>query len=211
MKRSFAHWTPRYVTDRLREKLWIRIHPHAPWLTPASVDLLESLLTPRDTVFEWGAGRSTIWFAERTQSVLSIEANPEWHARVQQGIAPYPTATCVLIECDAGSDPAVIDSYCSAPETIGSGRFDVVLIDGQFRDRCALRSVDLIAPGGLLVVDDVQRFLPSTSRAPSAVSDYASNRWKKFAQRVEGWHLDWLGSGVTDTAIWTRPGGPARR
>jgi putative heme iron utilization protein len=49
------------------------LHPNWPWLTKEAILLLERLLRPDDIGLEFGSGRSTIWFAERVEKLISIE------------------------------------------------------------------------------------------------------------------------------------------
>ena len=60
-----SHRTPRYVYHRTRQLFYERAHPADPWLTPAAIGLLATLLRPADTGAEFGSGRSTLWFAAR--------------------------------------------------------------------------------------------------------------------------------------------------
>jgi hypothetical protein len=60
-----SHRTPRYVYHRTRQLFYERAHPADPWLTPAAIGLLSTLLRPADTGVEFGSGRSTLWFAAR--------------------------------------------------------------------------------------------------------------------------------------------------
>ncbi len=200
-----SHWTPRYIWDRVREIIWQRRHPTAPWITPGAVPRIERLLRPTDIVFEWGAGRSTRWFAERTARVTSIEHKPEWHERVQNDLEGFEGSRCVLMERDEGNVEAWTERYVSALGEIEPGPVDIVLVDGAIRDLCALSAVAHVAPGGVIIVDDVQRALPSRSRTPSSRSDFATPTWEKFDQAVAGWQRIWVTSGVTDTAIWLHP------
>lgn len=59
-------------------RAWFQIGK--PWITNPSIEFLEDLLSQQDSVLEYGLGRSTPWFAERTSSVVTVEASPEWTA-----------------------------------------------------------------------------------------------------------------------------------
>src|SRR5262245_58674086 len=52
-----------------------------PWLTHPAIEWLDSVIGPDDTVFEWGSGASTAWFAQRAKSVVSVEHDQTWIAR----------------------------------------------------------------------------------------------------------------------------------
>lgn len=84
--RSFRHWTPRYIWNRLALMADERRHPDAPWLTRTMVEILETWLRPGDVGLEFGSGRSTIWFARRVGHLTSVEHHPGWYAKVKQNL-----------------------------------------------------------------------------------------------------------------------------
>jgi predicted O-methyltransferase YrrM len=189
------HWTPRYVVDRARLAVHERRHPRDPWLTADAVRFLDGWLRPTDRCLEWGAGRSTAWFAARTASVVSIEHDQSWATKVSDQLAGVQGVSVHLID---GSEAG---TYASAPD--GAARFDVALVDGIHRDQCALAALDLVDAGGIVVVDNVERYLPSRSRSPEAIGDrYESEDWRAFEARTERWRRYWTSDGVTDTAIF---------
>ncbi len=193
------HWTPRYVVDR--SALWWRQRrrPDEPWLTASMVAFLDQWLRPTDEVLEWGARRSTRWFADRVARVQSVEHDPTWAAEV--AVATERTGNVHLAAVPAED----VSRYVAA----WSDPVDLALIDGIHRDRCALRALDLVRPGGLVVVDNAERYLPNTSRGPESIGDATlSSDWTEFVRRVAGWRRVWTSDGVTDTAAWFVPPAP---
>jgi len=53
-----------------------------PWLPYLVTWFLDGYLTPYMSVFEWGAGGSSFYCAERAGSVVSIEHDPDWSGRL---------------------------------------------------------------------------------------------------------------------------------
>lgn len=95
-------------------------------------------------------------------------------------------------------------AYDSADERV----VDIAIVDGLYRGACAVRAVELVKPGGVVVVDNVERYLPSTSRGPeSRGSTTVHPEWITFSHAVSGWRRYWTSNGVTDTCIWFRPAG----
>ena len=80
--RSFQHWTPRYIWNRLALMAYERQHPDRPWLTRAMIENLDTWLRPDDVGLEFGSGRSTIWFAQKVGHLTSVEHHPGWYAKV---------------------------------------------------------------------------------------------------------------------------------
>lgn len=182
-------------------------HPDSPWLTPGAVAFLENWLQPHYVGFEWGAGRSTIWFSKRVARITSVEHNEDWYLRVQQRqyALPQNNVDLRLIPVTDTSD----DEYIHAISSVNDGALDFVLVDGVsvLRDRCALAAIPKIRDGGVLVVDDIHRYLPSDSRAPLALPpgpDPLTQEWGVAMRDLALWDKRIFTSGVTDTAVWVK-------
>ena len=208
MKRSFKHWSLAYLLNRLRERLYRRLHPDLPWLSPEAVRILSENLRSSDVGLEFGSGRSTIWFAQRVGFLTSVEHNPEWHRRVsiQARRLGLTNLTCLLVP---GEDKAATDPiYARTAERFADGSLDFILVDGIFRDACAIASLGKLRSGGLFILDDAHRYLPSESKSPYARSleeGPASPAWERFYAAVRLWHCQWTSNGVSDTVIFYKP------
>jgi predicted O-methyltransferase YrrM len=215
MKRSFKHWSPAYLFNRLRERLYRRLHPDLPWLSPEAVRILSENLRPSDVGLEFGSGRSTIWLAQRVGFLTSVEHNPEWHRRVsvQGRRLGLTNLTCLLVprESQAAIDPARSlpgGGYARAAERFADGSLDFILVDGIYRDACANASLGKLRSGGLFILDDAHRYLPSESTSPYARSleeGPASPAWAQFYETVRSWNRQWTSNGVSDTVIFYKP------
>jgi predicted O-methyltransferase YrrM len=215
MKRSFKHWSPAYLFNRLRERLYRRLHPDLPWLSPEAVRILSENLRTSDVGLEFGSGRSTLWFAQRVGFLTSVEHNPEWHRRVsiQARRLGLTNLTCLLVprEGQAAPDPACSlpgGGYARTAERFADGSLDFILVDGIYRDACANASLDKLRAGGLFILDDAQRYLPSESTSPYARSleeGPASPAWAHFYETVRSWNCQWTSNGVSDTVIFYKP------
>jgi hypothetical protein len=182
-------------------------HPDWPWLTPQAVRYLERWLAPTHSAFEWGAGRSTLWIAQRVRNIISVEHDPAWHGRVQSLARRQHLHNVYLKFCP--NTQALPDGITYSTAILDAAQeFDFVLVDGLYRDECALAALSRLKPQGVLVLDNANWYLPSTSRAPNSRSPAdgaASPRWAPFEHEVSGWERIWTSNGVTDTAIWVKP------
>jgi hypothetical protein len=113
-----------------------------PWYTYPAIAWLDRLALQGARVFEWGLGNSTLYWERRGCLVTSVDDSPQWHARIQR----QSTATCLL-----ATDQA---SYVTAP---GQGPYDIVCIDGSWRDECAAHGPSLLEEGGLVIFDNSDR------------------------------------------------------
>ena len=208
---------PRYVADRVRLAVHQRLHPDAPWLTAEATSVLEQWLQPDHVGIEWGSGRSTLWFAERVGRLLSVEHHAEWHEAVSSQLAErritnvdYRLCPCEpeRVETHEWIAEMFASDYVRAVDAFAAKSLDFALVDGMYRSACALAVIPKLRSGALLIVDNVNWFLPSASRAPSSrgVTDSPlSPTWEEFGKAVSGWEHTWTENGVADTAIWTAP------
>lgn len=204
---SFQHLTPRYLRDRISLLIYERFHPEVPWLTRQAIELLDSWLNVDDVGLEFGSGRSTRWFASRVKQLTSVEDDFEWFSTVQKQIAHYENVDYRL--CHEKSHDTLNSDYIDVIKDFPSASLDFCLIDGIARDHCALASLDKIKPGGILIIDDVERYIPRKhcSHAPMARSlkdGYETDIWRQVGEQLTKWRCIWTTDGVTDTAIWVK-------
>lgn len=189
--------------------MWMyeRRHPDAPWITADAIARVEEFLRPDHQVYEFGAGRSTMWFSQRVRRVVSIESSPEWYERVKLG-AGGNTDLRLIPATEAPGDPHK-DEYLAVLDECDD--VDLVLIDGSYRGECATRAVRVVRPGGMIVIDNIQTFMPRPGGGlrpiPRAFQTdvVESEHWPDFLASVSGWRMEWTTNGVWDTALWWKP------
>ncbi len=138
---------PRLLGTRGRSTVTLRY----PWLPFRLIDELENFIGPEARVFEYGGGGSTLWFLDRGAEVVTVEHHPEWAAR----LATLSSADrwTLLAKSEADQYAAYVDSIEAFPQDY----FDIVVVDGRERVRCAHQALAHVRPGGWLVFDDVDR------------------------------------------------------
>ena len=205
---------PRYVADRVRLAVHQRMHPDAPWLTAEATRILDAWLQPEHVGIEWGSGRSTRWFAQRVRHLLSVEHHAGWHVSVSAQLAAdgitnvdYRLLPCEpeRVETPEWIAAMFASDYVRAVDAFEPSSLDFALVDGMYRSVCALAVIPKLRSGALLIVDNVNWFLASPSRAPTSrgVGDSPlSPTWGEFEDAVSGWERTWTENGVADTAIW---------
>ena len=137
--RSFRHWTPRYIVDRIREIISQKRHPDYPWLTKSANLMLSSYLKKSDVGLEWGSGRSTLWFARRVSALTSVEHDPLWYNRIlkmlkENGIS---NVTYLLFEKDQDETKGQDSAYVQVVRRFSQNSLDFVLVDGIYRSACS--------------------------------------------------------------------------
>lgn len=139
-----------------------------PWWTFAASTEVSSFLAqrPNARVFEWGSGSSTVWLAQRSESVTSIESDAGWAQRVSAAVPehvaivtpPVPKATRSTRTRSKRWGYRSLDftSYVSAIDSV-PGDFDLIVIDGRAREACFKRALARLANSGLIVFDNTNR------------------------------------------------------
>ena len=209
--RSLArpHRTPRYVYRRARQLLYERAHPDAPWLTPAAIGLLGTLLRPTDRGAEFGSGRSTVWFATRVAALTSVEHDSRWHETVTSRLKDLGLGNVeyILVPGDQPVERGGDSAYARTALAFPDASLDFALVDGHYRDYSARFILPKIKPGGMLIIDNVNWYLPCRSKAPNSRTPElgpATDVWAGVWAELAGWRTIWTSSGVWDTAIFIR-------
>lgn len=162
-----------------------------PWMHPAAVMYLESLLAASMTVIEHGSGGSTMWLAARVEYVDSYEHDAAWidvlRKRAQDNVIIHgPDARPPIgMTCDL----LLVDGERSArPEWLDAGK------DG------------LVKSGGIIILDNSNR--PEYEKARDILRCYsahyvtiapapvASMKHPQYSHtefyRMPGGNIDWI-------------------
>jgi len=211
--RNIHYYTPQYILDRIRLLLYELRYPDHPWLTKQANLIISTLLKPTDVGFEWGSGRSTLWFAQRVNHLISVEHNEAWYKAVSSKLkaANVFNVKYILCKLDAGNKkPNEILPYVKAIHKCDKNSLDFVLVDGIYRELCSNLALEKIRPGGIIILDNANRYIPCDSISPGSRpknSAPKSKEWVHFLNRVEKWRQIWTSNGIYDTAIWFKPSG----
>ncbi|MDP2143186.1 MAG: hypothetical protein Q8J80_03565 [Gallionella sp.] len=145
-----------------------------PWYSYPLIEYLRQFDLSNIRVFEYGSGHSTLFWASKCAEVVAVEHNPEWY-EYMRGRLPG-NVRLLLREGE--------DEYASAIKEVG-GEFQIIVIDGEWRLRCAQQSLGLLSPHGMFLVDnsdwfvDTNRYLRSNGffqidfNGPGPINRYA--------------------------------------
>lgn len=145
-----------------------------PWITYRAIEWLDSHLGRDMSVFEFGAGGSTLFFSQRVRRVVSVEHDEKFHQVVARLLAESGIDNCELILrrpqplTDGGPSWEFIshqakyrglsfEDYLKAIDEFPDASFDLVLVDGRARVESARRAFRKIKPGGYLMLDNSDR------------------------------------------------------
>jgi predicted O-methyltransferase YrrM len=210
LKLILCYLSPRCLYALLRRQIWIRTHPDVPWLTRQAVEILDGRLKSSDVGLEWGSGRSTGWLARRVAHLTSIEHNEYWYNRIQKLLFDKGIENVELLFAALEAKGKGWPEYICLAAEQPKASFDFVLIDGRLRDQCAEIALQLIRPGGVLIIDDAARYIRHPYCCPQSViaqNGPPSQLWAKVARELEtlGTQSIWTSDGVTATVFYFIP------
>lgn len=146
-----------------------------PWLTYSSIHFLETLNRRKMSVLEFGGGASTAWFSKFFESVVCIEADSSYKAKIQSIVGPNAVVTdfneiiaardpvnvpTELLDFDREEIPlSDIDEFLRKLASVGEmvRRADLILIDGGPRSVYLWLASQFCRNDSILVVDNTDQ------------------------------------------------------
>lgn len=119
-----------------------------PWFTYPCIDFLSQRLNINLNVFEFGSGNSTLFFAKKVKSIYSVEHNTEWFNKINTSLPDNSKLTHV----ESNSSDQYIE-----PFKMGEEKFDIIIVDGIFRNECLIESINRLTEQGIIILDDSER------------------------------------------------------
>ncbi|QQS35234.1 MAG: FkbM family methyltransferase [Ignavibacteriales bacterium] len=119
-----------------------------PWLTYSFIDFLTPRLNNQISVFEYGAGNSTLYFAKNVSKVIAVEHSNSWHEKISKMV---PANTSILFQSESNKK-----EYISSVLNAGI-KFNIVLVDAIFRVECLETSISALENDGIIILDDSER------------------------------------------------------
>lgn len=147
-----------------------------PWYTYPAIEYLCSFNFKECDVFEFGAGNSSLFWAERARSSISVEDDRDWF----QSIDNITKKNQTVIHRQSEND------YVESLSEQGQS-FHVIVIDGKWRRRCADEAIKFLTEGGMIILDNSDWY-PESSR---------------FLRENGFFQIDFSGFGPINAYCWT--------
>ena len=126
-----------------------------PWVTYSFIDFIKTRLNKELTIFEYGSGNSTLFYAQRVKRVVSVEHDEAWYQKIVKEKAA--NAEMIFTALEKGGE------YSKKAVLVGE-KFDVIIVDGRDRVNCCKNSIDALTANGVLVLDDSEREIYQDAR-----------------------------------------------
>lgn len=122
--------------------------PKKPWMSETDADCIDAVIdffSPEERCLEWGSGGSTLYFGDG-RNWISIEHRREWADKI------WAIGGNVVF-C---ADP-VSYIFPFRDTDILKGKFNVMLVDGVFREACLNSAARRVADDGIVFLHDARR------------------------------------------------------
>lgn len=119
-----------------------------PWVTYSFIDFIKNRINNSHTIFEFGSGNSTFFYAGRAKKVVSVEHDKAWFDK----IVKQKPQNSDLIYCKLEDN----GDYCRVPLTLNE-KFNIIIVDGRDRVNCCKQCLSALTENGVVVLDDSER------------------------------------------------------
>lgn len=147
-----------------------------PWYTYPAIEYFDQIDAQGLRVFEYGSGNSSLYWARKGADVWSVEHDAAWWESMSTRSAQLKG---LLLRQSA-------DVYARTIDEVG-GEFDIIVVDGAWRNECAMAAFSHLRPGGMVILDNSDWY--------TDVSDCLKD--KGFLQ------IDFNGFGPINNYCWT--------
>jgi hypothetical protein len=181
------HWNLAYLISKIKTGIYYSFNIDKPWLTKDANNYLIKHLTPEMAGLEFGSGRSTVFLAKRLKKLVSIESSKKWYSKVGTMLQTQNIKNVDYRFVSNNELDPMRNDYPAVADEFNDNYFDFILVDGsKRRDLCTLKAVRKLKQGGILVLDNANWFLPSSSLAPNSIplnGDFNDEAWKLYPSR----------------------------
>lgn len=114
-----------------------------PWYTKPALNEIVTWDLKDKVVFEYGCGASSLWWAAKCKRLWGVEYNPDYHSLLREKL-PH----CAIFHAQDQ------ELYVGAIKDHIDQSFNIIIIDGSFRDACVPIALECLNPGGKLIFDN---------------------------------------------------------
>lgn len=139
-----------------------------PWMNLEVINWLSKYLKNNMSMFEWGSGGSTFFYANLVKEVISIEYDEGYYALVKNQLEDNGKDNVILklvkpqekgemrSFCSLHLD-SYFDNYVESIDAYPDRHFDAIVVDGRQRNQCFKKATKKVKEGGIIVFDNFDR------------------------------------------------------
>jgi hypothetical protein len=204
---NFPIIVKRFLVSVFYHPIYRFTHSQNPFFVRSAIKEIEKFINQKSDlkVFEYGSGKSSLWWLRHVDEYYGVEHNESWYNRVVDMLEEnnFDSNKHILFK---PMKPMKNDSYPSnngkmnnsvfndfskylnAIDQFEEAYFDIIIIDGRKRVRSAERAYSKLKPGGYLILDDSNRL-----------------KYRKVFQDLISWDYTEYGNGWQRTTIFKKP------
>ncbi len=158
-----------------------------PWISYPCIYFLKDRIKQDFSIFEYGSGNSTLWLADRSKNLISVEHDKDWFDKMNKSINEKGIKEYAHITLEGGLYEREILKY--------HNQVDLLFIDGRNRVKCCFNGINSLTGRGVIIFDNSYR--PEYVIAMDALI-------KNGFKRIDFWGMGPIGHSHTCTSIFYR-------
>jgi len=124
-----------------------------PWLNAHALRVIDSWKGINDwSVFEYGSGESTFWWAKRCRRVISVESVDRFYQKMVLKLTTFKNVEYRLRELIVCKDCKYVQSINEDDKC-----YDLIIIDGRNRVLCSYEVAKHLKPNTVVIFDNTDR------------------------------------------------------
>lgn len=152
-----------------------------PWYTYPAIEFLSKFDYSDKSIFEYGSGFSSKYWAGRCLELFSVESDFKWFEEVKKFNLKNQS---IVYENDE-------NRYVESIQR--KEKYDVIIIDGMYRDLCAEKAINCIKEDGMIIFDNSDR--------TCKYEEY--KRAYDYLKQLDFLRIDFNGIGTINNYSWT--------
>lgn len=124
-----------------------------PWYAYPAIDLLKDRISIENginiSVFEFGYGFGTLWWASKVHKVTIVEHDRAWYNKMVPQFPP--NVRPIYRELVSGGE------YCSITKSLLPIKYNIIIIDGRDRVNCCHHCINSLTDDGVIIFDNSNR------------------------------------------------------
>ena len=125
-----------------------------PWYTYSIIDFLKYRNFDSKSILEFGGGQSTLFWAKRASRVVTLEGDKSWYLKIKKEM-PYNVHLHYVSMENKFINVAQVNSVLQSEDR---QTYDVIVIDGLYRDEMIKIALRLMAEDGIIICDNSEGY-----------------------------------------------------
>jgi hypothetical protein len=173
-----------------------------PWFAYPFIAFLQPRLHKKLTVFEYGCGNSTHWFARHVEHITSLEHTKKWHDQLKNKLPQnvelvFEEVVSTKSYHELAFQPLLTETPYSRKINTRPDFYNIVIVDGIYRNNCIVNAIEKLTPDGIIILDNLEY----GEELKSGIDFLVEKNFRK----IEFWGLSPIVYTQTCTSIFYRP------